>query len=115
MGSVASCDKASTACGYAQMTIEHLFQINVYRVMMVRDTEEKESKQGSAIGRIVSDDARDISEKVIDEGKDKLFKEQNKTEIKKIKNKINYKNYKQFFYLTNIKKNKKIQNSKMIM
>jgi len=36
------------------------------KVIMVRDTEEKESKQG------------DISEKVIDEGKDKLFQEQNK-------------------------------------
>ena len=33
---------------------------------MVRDTEEKGGKQG------------DISEKVIDEGKDKLFQEQNK-------------------------------------
>ena len=33
-------------------------------------------------GRIVSDEARDISETVIDEGKDKLFQEQNKIEIK---------------------------------
>ena len=34
------------------------------------------------VRRIVSDDARDISDKVIDEGKDKLFQEQNKIEIK---------------------------------
>ena len=36
------------------MTIEQLYSntlIIVYRVMMVRDTEEKESKQGSAVGR----------------------------------------------------------------
>ena len=51
MQSVASCAKASATGGSAQMTIEQLFQIIVYRVMMVRDTEEKESKQGSAVGR----------------------------------------------------------------
>ena len=40
---------------------------------MVSDTEKKESKQESAVGKKVYDDAGDISEKVIDEGKDKLF------------------------------------------
>ena len=44
-------------------------------------------------GRIVSEDARDISEKVIDEGKEKLFQEQNKIEEEKKerKNKIKIK------------------------
>ena len=54
MQSVASCARASAAGGSAQMTIEQLYSntlIIVYRVMMDRDTEETESKQGSAVGR----------------------------------------------------------------